>query len=67
VAAVLISGAGFTGYPVSTIHVVTGGITGTMVASGAGVQPATIWQIAIAWTLTPATIGLSACLFYILS
>lgn len=35
VAAALIGGARFTGYPVSTTHVVTGGIAGTMVASGA--------------------------------
>jgi inorganic phosphate transporter, PiT family len=34
------------GYPVSTIHVVSGGIAGTMV--GGGVQRATIWQIAAA-------------------
>jgi PiT family inorganic phosphate transporter len=68
VAAGLIGFAGFTGYPVSTTHVVTGGIAGTMVASGAGVQKATIWQIAMAWILTlPATILISGGLFYLLS
>jgi inorganic phosphate transporter, PiT family len=68
VAAGLIGFAGFTGYPVSTTHVVTGGIAGTMVASGAGVQPATLWRIALAWILTlPATITLSCGLFYLLS
>ena len=68
VAAVLIGGAGFSGYPVSTTHVVTGGITGTMVGSGAGIQPATLWQIGTAWLLTlPATVALSAGLFYVLS
>jgi PiT family inorganic phosphate transporter len=68
VAAGLIGFAGFTGYPVSTTHVVTGGIAGTMVASGAGVQPATLWRIATAWILTlPATIALSCGLFYLLS
>jgi PiT family inorganic phosphate transporter len=68
VAAGLIGVAGFTGYPVSTTHVVTGGIAGTMVASGAGVQPATLWRIALAWILTlPATIALSCGLFYLLS
>jgi inorganic phosphate transporter, PiT family len=68
VAAGLIGFAGFTGYPVSTTHVVTGGIAGTMVASGAGVQPATLWQIATAWILTlPATVALSCGLFYLLS
>jgi inorganic phosphate transporter, PiT family len=68
VAAGLITFAGFTGYPVSTTHVVTGGIAGTMVASGAGVQRATVWLIAAAWILTlPATIALSCGLFYLLS
>ena len=68
VAAALIGGAGFSGYPVSTTHVVTGGITGTMVGSGAGLQTATLWQIGTAWILTlPATVALSAGLFYLLS
>src|ERR1700744_1562138 len=68
VAAGLIGFAGFTGYPVSTTHVVTGGIAGTMVASGAGVQPATLWRIATAWILTlPATIPISGGLFSLLS
>jgi PiT family inorganic phosphate transporter len=68
VAAGLIGFAGFSGYPVSTTHVVTGGIAGTMVASGAGVQTSTMWQIAAAWLLTlPATIVISGGLFYLLS
>ena len=68
VAATLIGGAGLSGFPVSTTHVVTGGITGTMVGSGAGIQRTTLWQIAVAWVLTlPATVALSAGLFYILS
>ena len=44
-AAAVIGTAGFTGFPVSTTHVVTGGISGTMVGSGAGLQPGTAWQI----------------------
>jgi inorganic phosphate transporter, PiT family len=68
VAASLIGAAGFSGYPVSTTHVVTGGITGTMVGAGAGIQPATLWQVGTAWLLTlPATIALSAGLFWLLS
>jgi inorganic phosphate transporter, PiT family len=68
VAAGLITYAGFGGYPVSTTHVVTGGIAGTMVGSGAGVQRATLWRIAAAWVLTlPATIAISCGLFYLLS
>ena len=68
VAAGLIGFAGFSGYPVSTTHVVTGGIAGTMVASGAGVKSGTVWQIAAAWLLTlPATVAISGVLFYLLS
>jgi PiT family inorganic phosphate transporter len=48
VAAGLIGFAGFSGYPVSTTHVVTGGVAGTMVASGAGIQTAPVWQITAA-------------------
>jgi PiT family inorganic phosphate transporter len=68
VAAGLIGFAGFSGYPVSTTHVVTGGIAGTMVASGAGLQGATLWQIGAAWLLTlPGTTAISGGLFYLLS
>jgi PiT family inorganic phosphate transporter len=68
VAAGLIGAAGFSGFPVSTTHVVTGGIAGTMVASGAGVEPGMLKQIGAAWILTlPATVALSAGLFYLLS
>ena len=67
-AASVIGVAGFTGFPVSTTHVVTRGIAGTMVGSGAGIQKATLWQIATAWALTlPATIAISGGLFYLLS
>ena len=68
VSAVVIGIAGFTGGPVSTTHVVTSGITGTMVGSGAGIQPKTLWQIGAAWIMTlPATILLSGLLFALLS
>jgi PiT family inorganic phosphate transporter len=68
VAAGLIGSAGFTGYPVSTTHVVTGGIAGTMIASGAGVHHTTVRRIVWAWVLTlPGTVALSALLFYLIS
>ena len=57
VAAGLIGAAGFTGYPVSTTHVVTGGIAGTMVASGAGVQPAAKRQRSGGGLSRPAKLG----------
>jgi PiT family inorganic phosphate transporter len=68
VGAGLIGFAGFSGYPVSTTHVVTGGITGTMVAARAGVQHGTLRQVAAAWILTlPATMAISGVLFWVLS
>jgi PiT family inorganic phosphate transporter len=68
VAASLIGAAGFTGFPVSTTHVVTGGIAGTMAGAKVGVQRAVLKQIAAAWILTlPATGALSALTFWLLS
>ncbi len=68
VAAALIGGAGVTGLPVSTTHVVTSGIAGTMVGSGAGLQGKVIWQIALAWVLTlPVTVLIAGGLFLILA
>jgi inorganic phosphate transporter, PiT family len=68
VSAALISVAGFTGLPVSTTHIVTSGIAGTMVTSGAGLQYKMISRIVIAWVLTlPVTIAISATLYYLLA
>ena len=54
------------GLPVSTTHVLSSGIAGTMAANGSGLQWATIRNIAMAWVLTlPATILLSAGLFWL--
>ena len=68
VGSVLIGTAGFTGLPVSTTHIITSGIAGTMVAGGRGVQGGMLWRIALTWLVTlPVTILLSACLFYFLA
>jgi PiT family inorganic phosphate transporter len=67
VSAVLIGTAGFTGLPVSTTHIVTSGIAGTMVASGTGLQYGTISRILTAWVLTlPVTILIAGGLYYLL-
>jgi PiT family inorganic phosphate transporter len=67
VSALLIGTAGFTGLPVSTTHIVTSGIGGTMVASGAGLRYAMIRRIVLAWVLTlPATILVAGGLYYLL-
>jgi PiT family inorganic phosphate transporter len=68
VGGLLIGTAGFSGLPVSTTHIITSGVAGTMAGSGAGVQQRVIWQIAIAWVLTlPATMALSGLLFWLLA
>lgn len=68
VASVLIGIAGFTGLPVSTTHIVTSGIGGTMVASGAGLQYRMLSRIAIAWAFTlPVTILIAAGLYFLLA
>jgi inorganic phosphate transporter, PiT family len=68
VSAILIGTAGFTGLPVSTTHIVTSGIAGTMVASRAGLRYGMISRIAIAWLITlPVTISIAGGLYYFLA
>ncbi len=68
VGALLIGTAGFTGLPVSTTHIITSGIAGTMVGSGAGINPSMLTRIALAWAFTlPITITVAAALFYTLA
>lgn len=68
VSAVLIGTAGFTGLPVSTTHIVTSGIAGTMVTSGAGLRYGMISRIVIAWVFTlPVTILVAGGLYYLLA
>jgi phosphate/sulfate permease len=66
VAAGTILMAAVTGLPVSTTHVLSSGVAGTMVANGSGVQGATVTKIGLAWVLTlPACILLAGTLFWI--
>ena len=61
-------GADLIGLPVSTTHVLSSGIAGTMAANRSGLQGKTLRNIAIAWVLTlPVTMALSALLFMGLS
>jgi PiT family inorganic phosphate transporter len=54
------------GLPVSTTHVLSSGVAGTMVANGSGLQWETVRNIAMAWVLTlPAAIMLAAFLFFV--
>ncbi|MDF3623455.1 inorganic phosphate transporter [Brytella acorum] len=68
VGAGLIATAGYTGLPVSTTHIITSGVAGTMVAAGTGVNMRTLRKIGLAWITTlPVTITISAIVFYILA
>jgi PiT family inorganic phosphate transporter len=61
-----ILGADSFGLPVSTTHVLSSGVTGTMSANGSGLQMSTLRNIAIAWVFTlPAAALLSGILFCI--
>ncbi len=68
VGSVLIGVAGFTGLPVSTTHIITSGIAGTMLAGGQGLQKGMLIRIALAWIFTlPVTMLLAGGLFYLLA
>ena len=61
-----IAGADLLGLPVSTTHVLSSGIAGTMAANHSGLQLKTVRAIAVAWLLTlPVTMLLSGTLFSI--
>jgi PiT family inorganic phosphate transporter len=50
--------------PVSTTHVLSSGVAGTMYANRSGLQTQTLKKIGLAWVLTlPAAIAISATLF----
>jgi PiT family inorganic phosphate transporter len=52
------------GLPVSTTHVLSSGVAGTMAANKSGLQMSTIRDIALAWVFTlPAAAVLSGCLY----
>ncbi len=54
------------GMPVSTTHVLSSGVAGTMAASRSGLQFSTLRSILLAWVLTlPAAVALSAALFWL--
>lgn len=54
------------GLPVSTTHVLSSGIGGTMAANHSGLQWSTVRNIALAWVLTlPSSALLAGCLFWL--
>ena len=66
VAMVTIFAADNFGLPVSTTHVLSSGVAGTMVANGSGLQWSTLRNIAAAWVFTlPAAALLSGTLYWL--
>jgi len=60
-----IGAADYFGLPVSTTHVLSSGVAGTMMANKSGLQWATVRNLLMAWVLTlPASIILAATLFW---
>lgn len=65
-AAVSIGIASYTGMPVSTTHILSSSVAGTMLVDGGGLQSRTIKNIAMAWVFTlPVCIVLSGCLYWL--
>jgi len=61
-----IGAADWFGLPVSTTHVLSSGIAGTMAANHTGLQWATVRNLLMAWVLTlPVAMMLSGFLFYV--
>jgi len=64
-AAATIAAADGYGLPVSTTHVLSSGIAGTMAANGSGLQWSTVRNIAMAWVLTlPIAMMLAGFLYF---
>jgi PiT family inorganic phosphate transporter len=67
VAALTSAAAQVYGLPVSTTHVLSSGVGGTMAANGSGLQWTTVRLIALAWLLTlPAAMAIAGGLYYLL-
>jgi inorganic phosphate transporter, PiT family len=67
IAAVTILLADNFGLPVSTTHILSSGVAGTMAANGSGLQWSTVRSIASAWVMTlPAAMAIAGTLYFIL-
>ena len=66
VAMMTIGAADMYGLPVSTTHVLSSGVAGTMAANGSGLQWATVRSLVLEWVLTlPVSIALAAGLYWV--
>jgi PiT family inorganic phosphate transporter len=67
VAMATIGAAELYGLPVSTTHVLSSGVAGTMVANHSGLQWSTVRNLLMAWVLTlPVSIALAGALYWLL-
>jgi inorganic phosphate transporter, PiT family len=67
VAMATIGAAEMYGLPVSTTHVLSSGVAGTMVANHSGLQWSTVRNLLMAWVLTlPVSIALAGSLYWLL-
>jgi inorganic phosphate transporter, PiT family len=67
VAMATIGAAEMYGLPVSTTHVLSSGVAGTMVANKSGLQWSTVRNLLMAWVLTlPASIAIAGVLYWLL-
>jgi inorganic phosphate transporter, PiT family len=67
VAMATIGAAEMYGLPVSTTHVLSSGVAGTMVANHSGLQWTTVRNLLMAWVLTlPVSIALAGSLYWLL-
>ncbi len=67
IAAATIGAAELYGVPVSTTHILSSGVAGTMAANGSGLQWGTLRSIAMAWVMTlPAAMALAGGLYFVL-
>ncbi len=63
-----IGAADWFGLPVSTTHVLSSGVAGTMAANHSGLQMSTVRNLLLAWVLTlPVSICLAGSLFWLFS
>jgi PiT family inorganic phosphate transporter len=68
VAMATIGAADMFGLPVSTTHVLSTGVAGTMIANNSGLRWGTIRNLVMAWVLTlPAAMILSGSLYWLFS
>ena len=66
VSGIAIASASHLGFPVSTTHILSSSVAGTMIANKSGLQKSTVKNILIAWILTlPVSTGLAFGLYFL--